>query len=177
MRCSECQPDEIYNLAAQSFVQTSWTQPVLTGEFTALGRDAHARGDEEGGARRRASIRPARARCSARSSRRRSASRRRSIREARTAWPRCTAHWITVNYRESFGLYAVSGILFNHESPRRGLEFVTRKVTDAAARIKLGLATRGSARQPRRAPRLGLCRRLRRRDVAHAPAGRAATTT
>ena len=82
-------------------------------------------------------------------------------------------HWITLNYRESFGLYAVSGILFNHESPRRGLEFVTRKVTDGAARIKLGHLEELQARQPRGAPRLGLRRRLRRRDVAHAPAGRA----
>ena len=79
-------------------------------------------------------------------------------------------HWITVNYRESFGLYAVSGILFNHESPRRGLEFVTRKVTDAVARIKLGLGHRSAARQPRRAARLGLRRRLRGRHVAHAAA-------
>ena len=82
-------------------------------------------------------------------------------------------HWITVNYRESYGLYAVSGILFNHESPRRGLEFVTRKVTDGVARIKLGLANEAAARQPRRAARLGLRRRLRRRDVADAAAGRA----
>ena len=79
-------------------------------------------------------------------------------------------HWITVNYRESYGLYAVSGILFNHESPRRGIEFVTRKVTDGVARIKLGLAQRAPAGQSRRAARLGLRRRLRRRDVAHAAA-------
>ena len=87
------------------------------------------------------------------------------------------AHYITVNYRESYGLFAVSGILFNHESPRRGLEFVTRKVTDGVARIKLGLAKRTAARQPRRAARLGLRRRLRARDVADAAAGRTPTTT
>ena len=79
-------------------------------------------------------------------------------------------HYITVNYRESYDLFAVSGILFNHESPRRGLEFVTRKVTDGVARIKLGLADSLAPRQPRRAARLGLCRRLRPRDVADAPA-------
>ncbi len=86
-------------------------------------------------------------------------------------------HYITVNYRESFGLYAVSGILFNHESPRRGLEFVTRKVSDGVARIKLGLQKKLRHGQPRRAARLGLRRRLRPRDVAHAAAGRRPTTT
>ena len=80
-------------------------------------------------------------------------------------------HDITVNYRESYGLFACSGILFNHESPRRGLEFVTRKVTDAAARIKHGLAAGAALGQPRRPARLGLRRRLRAGDVAHAPAG------
>ena len=82
-------------------------------------------------------------------------------------------HWITVNYRESYDLYAVSGILFNHESPRRGLEFVTRKITDGVARIKLGLADRTAPGQPGCPPRLGLCRGLRRGHVADAPAGEA----
>ena len=82
-------------------------------------------------------------------------------------------HYITVNYRESYDMFAVSGILFNHESPRRGLEFVTRKVTDGVARIKLGLAEHAVARQSRRAARLGLRRRLRAGDVADAAAGRA----
>ena len=86
-------------------------------------------------------------------------------------------HFITVNYRESYDLFAVSGILFNHESPRRGLEFVTRKITDGVARIKLGLAQRAAPRQPRRPARLGLRRRLRARDVADAAAGRSRTTT
>ena len=81
------------------------------------------------------------------------------------------AHYITVNYRESYDLFAVSGMLFNHESPRRGLEFVTRKVTDGVARIKLGSRDHAGARQPRRASRLGLRRRLRARDVADAAAG------
>jgi GDPmannose 4,6-dehydratase len=79
-------------------------------------------------------------------------------------------HWITVNYRESYDLYAVSGILFNHESERRGKEFVTRKITDGVARIKLGPGERAAAGQSRRAARLGLRRRLRARDVADAAA-------
>ena len=86
---------------------------------------------------------------------------------------KCYGHYITVNYRESYDLFAASGILFNHESPRRGLEFVTRKVTDGVARIKLGLQDTAVARQPRRAARLGLRRRLRPGDVADAAAGRA----
>ena len=134
------QPDEVYNLAAQSYVPTSWSQPVLTGEFTALGvtrileavrlvcptaRFYQASSSEMYG---RVTETPQR--------------------ETTSFYPRSPygvakayGHWITVNYRESYGLYAVSGILFNHESPRRGIEFVTRKVTDGVARIKLGLAS------------------------------------
>ena len=82
-------------------------------------------------------------------------------------------HHITVNYRESYGLFAVSGILFNHESPRRGLEFVTRKITDGAARIKLGLEFGAAPRQPRRPTRLGVRRGLRAGHAPDAPAGRA----
>ena len=132
-------PDEVYNLAAQSYVPTSWTQPVLTGEFTALGvtrileaiRLAH----------------PAARFYQASSSEMFGRVSETPQRETTAFYPRSPygvakvyGHWITVNYRESCGLYAVSGILFNHESPRRGIEFVTRKVTDGAARIKLGLA-------------------------------------
>ena len=135
----DTKPDEVYNLGAQSYVPTSWTQPVLTGEFTALGvtrileavRLAHpearfyqASSSEMFG---KVSETPQR--------------------ESTPFHPRSPygvakvyGHWITVNYRESYGMYAVSGILFNHESPRRGIEFVTRKITDGAARIKLGLA-------------------------------------
>jgi GDPmannose 4,6-dehydratase len=133
-------PDEVYNLAAQSYVPTSWTQPVLTGEFTALGVT-----------RILEAIRLAcpRARFYQASS---SEMFGRAVetpqRESTPFYPRspygvakCYGHWITVNYRESYGLYAVSGILFNHESPRRGIEFVTRKVTDGVARIRAGLAT------------------------------------
>ena len=87
------------------------------------------------------------------------------------------AHWMTVNYRESFGLHASSGILFNHESPLRGIEFVTRKVTDGAARIKLGLARAPAARQPRGQARLGPCARLRAGDAPDAAAGAGRTTT
>jgi GDPmannose 4,6-dehydratase len=136
---SDYRPDEIYNLAAQSFVQTSWTQPVLTGEFTALGvtRMLEAMKKAAPGARF----------YQASSSEMFGKVHESPQRESTPFYPRSPygvakvyGHWITVNYRESFALYAVSGILFNHESPRRGLEFVTRKVTDGVARIKLGLA-------------------------------------
>jgi GDPmannose 4,6-dehydratase len=136
----ETRPDEVYNLAAQSFVPTSWTQPVLTGEFTALGvtRLLDAVRLEWPDARF----------YQASSSEMFGKVRETPQRETTPFHPRSPygvakvyGHYITVNYRESYGLYAVSGILFNHESPRRGLEFVTRKITDAAARIKLGLAT------------------------------------
>ena len=135
----ETQPDEVYNLAAQSYVPTSWTQPVLTGEFTALGvtrileavRLVHPRAKFY----------------QASSSEMFGRVTETPQRETTPFYPRSPygvakvyGHWITVNYRESYNLYAVSGILFNHESPRRGIEFVTRKVTDGVARIKLGLA-------------------------------------
>ena len=169
---AEYEPDEIYNLAAQSFVQTSWTQPVLTGEFTALGVTRMLEAMKKAAPKARF--------YQASSSEMFGKVVESPQRESTPFYPRSPygvakvyGHWITVNYRESFGLYAVSGILFNHESPRRGLEFVTRKVTDAAARIKLGLANEAAPRQPRRAARLGIRRRLRRRHVAHAAAGRA----
>ncbi len=134
----ECQPDEIYNLAAQSFVQTSWTQPVLTGEFTALGVTRMLEAMRKGAPEARF--------YQASSSEMFGQVIETPQRESTPYYPRSPygvakvyGHWITVNYRESYGLYAVSGILFNHESPRRGLEFVTRKVTDGVARIKLGL--------------------------------------
>ena len=133
----ESRPQEVYNLAAQSFVPTSWTQPVLTAEFTALGvtrlLDAIRLVDP--------GIRFYQA-----SSSEMFGKVRESPQTERTPFhPRSPygvakvyGHDITVNYRESYGLFACSGILFNHESPRRGLEFVTRKVTDAVARIKHG---------------------------------------
>jgi GDPmannose 4,6-dehydratase len=132
-------PDEVYNLAAQSFVKTSWQQPLLTGDVTGMGctkvleairlqkpetRFYQASSSEMYGLIRE----PVQA-------------------EQTPFYPRSPyavsklyAHWMTVNYRESFGLHASSGILFNHESPLRGIEFVTRKVTDGVARIKLGMA-------------------------------------
>ncbi|MCR9140697.1 MAG: GDP-mannose 4,6-dehydratase [bacterium] len=135
----ETQPDEIYNLAAQSFVPTSWTKPLLTGDFTALGvtrmleavryvnrkiRFYQASSSEMFGKVLEV-----------------------PQSEVTPFYPRSPygvakvyGHFITVNYRESYDMFAVSGILFNHESPRRGKEFVTRKVTDGVARIKLGLA-------------------------------------
>ena len=131
-------PDEIYNLAAQSFVQTSWNQPVLTGEFTALGVTRMLE------AMRKAA--PNARFYQASSSEQFGKVVETPQRESTPFYPRSPygvaklyGHWITVNYRESFNLFAVSGILFNHESPRRGLEFVTRKISDAAARIKLGM--------------------------------------
>jgi len=136
---SEIQPDEIYNLAAQSFVPTSWKQPVLTGEVTALGVTRILES-----IRRHA---PKARFYQASSSEMFGKVRETPQKETTPFYPRspygvakCYGHYITVNYRESFGLFATSGICFNHESPRRGLEFVTRKVTHAVARIKLGFA-------------------------------------
>lgn len=133
----DSQPDEIYNLAAQSFVQTSWSQPVLTGEFTALGVTRMLEAMKKAAPKARF--------YQASSSEMFGKVHESPQKETTPFYPRSPygvakvyGHWITVNYRESFGLYAVSGILFNHESPRRGLEFVTRKVTDAVARIKVG---------------------------------------
>ena len=135
----DARPHEVYNLAAQSFVPTSWTQPVLTGEFTALGvtrileavRLAH----------------PEARFYQASSSEMFGKAVETPQRETTPFYPRSPygaakvyGHWITVNYRESYGLYAVSGILFNHESPRRGLEFVTRKVSYGVAQIVKGKA-------------------------------------
>jgi GDPmannose 4,6-dehydratase len=134
----EHRPEEVYNLAAQSFVPTSFTQPVLTGEFTALGvtriLDAVRIADR--------SIRFYQASSSEMFGKVQEVPQR----ETTPFYPRSPygaakvyGHWITVNYRESYNLFACSGILFNHESPRRGLEFVTRKITHAVARIKLGM--------------------------------------
>jgi GDPmannose 4,6-dehydratase len=134
----ENRPTEVYNLAAQSFVQTSWAQPVFTGETTALGvtrvLDAIRIVDPD--------IRFYQASSSEMFGKVVEVPQR----ESTPFYPRSPygvakvyGHWITVNYRESYGMHANSGILFNHESPRRGLEFVTRKITNSAARIKLGL--------------------------------------
>lgn len=134
----ESQPDEVYNLAAQSFVETSWPQPLLTGQITALGVTNMLEA----------------VRLSSPDARFYQASSSEMFgkvvetpqKETTPFYPRSPygvskvyGHWITVNYRESFDMFACSGILFNHESPRRGIEFVTRKVTDGVARIKLGL--------------------------------------
>ena len=135
----EYRPDEVYNLAAQSFVQTSWNQPVFTGDVTALGvtrvLDAVRIVDPR--------IRVYQASSSEMFGKVVAVPQR----ETTPFYPRSPygvakvyGHWITVNYRESYNLHATSGILFNHESPRRGLEFVTRKISHQAARIKLGLA-------------------------------------
>ncbi|MBP9782092.1 GDP-mannose 4,6-dehydratase [Candidatus Woesebacteria bacterium] len=136
----QIQPDEVYGLAAQSFVKTSWEQPVLTGEFTALGVTR--------------TLEAVRFACpqarfyQASSSEMFGKVQEVPQKETTPFHPRSPygvakvyGHWITINYRESFNMYAVSGILFNHESPRRGLEFVTRKIANAVARIKLGKQT------------------------------------
>lgn len=132
------EPDEVYNLAAQSFVPVSWNQPVLTGEVTALGVTrlleairlvkSHARFYQASSSELFGKVMEV------------------PQTELTPFYPRSPygvskayAHWITVNYRESYNMFATSGILFNHESPRRGLEFVTRKITNGVARIKLGL--------------------------------------
>ncbi|UCC82273.1 MAG: GDP-mannose 4,6-dehydratase [Gemmatimonadota bacterium] len=136
----EARPDEVYNLAAQSFVPASWSQPVLTGEATGLGVMRVLEAVRH--------VSPEARFYQASSSEMFGKVRETPQSERTPFYPRSPygvakvyGHWITVNYRESYGLFAVSGILFNHESPRRGLEFVTRKVTDAAAQIKLGRAT------------------------------------
>ena len=135
----EVRPQEVYNLGAQSFVPTSWKQPILTGDVTALGvtrcleairvLDKSIRFYQASSSEMYGDVRET------------------PQKETTPFYPRSPygvakayGHWITVNYRESYDMYAVSGILFNHESPRRGLEFVTRKVTDGVARIKLGVA-------------------------------------
>jgi GDPmannose 4,6-dehydratase len=135
----EYQPDEVYNLAAQSFVQTSWNQPVFTGDVTALGvtriLDAIR------------IVNPRIRMYQASSSEMFGKVVEVPQRETTPFYPRSPygvakvyGHWITVNYRESYNLHATSGILFNHESPRRGLEFVTRKISHQVAKIKLGMA-------------------------------------
>ncbi len=150
------QPDEIYNLAAQSFVKSSWDQPLLTGQVTAIGvtNVLEAMRTEAPEARF----------YQASSSEMYGLVQHPIQSESTPFYPRSPyavaklyGHWITVNYRESFGLHASSGILFNHESPLRGIEFVTRKVTDAVARIKLGQATK-----------LELGNTLAKRDWGHA---------
>ncbi|HVS45198.1 MAG TPA: GDP-mannose 4,6-dehydratase [Verrucomicrobiae bacterium] len=132
-------PSEVYNLAAQSFVPTSWNQPVLTGEFTGLGVTRVLEAVR--------AVDPKIRFYQASSSEMFGKVIRVPQDEATPFYPRSPygvakayGHWITVNYRESYDMFAVSGILFNHESPRRGREFVTRKISDAVARIKLGLS-------------------------------------
>jgi len=136
IRTSE--PEEVYNLAAQSFVPTSWNQPVLTGEYTALGVTRMLEAIR--------TVNPKIRFYQASSSEMFGKIRETPQNEKTPFYPRSPygvakvyGHWDTVNHRESYGIYCCSGILFNHESPRRGLEFVSRKVTHAAARIKLGL--------------------------------------
>ena len=134
----EYEPTEVYNLAAQSFVPTSWNQPALTGDVTALGVTRILEAIRF--------VNPKTRFYQASSSEMFGKVLEVPQKETTPFYPRSPygvakvyGHWITVNYRESFNLFATSGILFNHESPRRGLEFVTRKITDGVARIKLGM--------------------------------------
>jgi GDPmannose 4,6-dehydratase len=134
----QAKPDEVYNLAAQSFVPTSWTQPVLTGEFTALGVTRMLEAIRV--------VNPAIRFYQASSSEMFGKAEESPQNERTRFYPRSPygvaklyGHWITVNARESYNLFACSGVLFNHESPRRGIEFVTRRVSHGVARIKLGL--------------------------------------
>ncbi|QFF97985.1 GDP-mannose 4,6-dehydratase [Psychrobacillus glaciei] len=136
----QTQPDEVYNLAAQSFVGTSWEQPILTGNITGLAVTNMLEAVRI--------AKPDARFYQASSSEMFGKVVETPQKETTPFYPRSPygvaklyGHWITVNYRESFNMYTCSGILFNHESPRRGVEFVTRKITDAVARIKLGLAT------------------------------------
>jgi len=136
---ADVRPQEVYNLAAMSFVPASWDQPLLTGEFNSMGVTRVLEAIRQ--------VDPAIRLYQASSSEMFGKVREVPQKETTPFHPRSPygvskvfGHYITVNYRESYGLFAVSGILFNHESPRRGLEFVTRKVTDGVARIKLGLA-------------------------------------
>ncbi len=136
----QSEPDEVYNLAAQSFVPTSWTQPVLTAEFTAVGVTRLLEAVRQ--------VNPAVRFYQASSSEMYGKAREVPQGEDTPFHPRSPygvakvyGHFITVNYRESYDMHCTSGILFNHESPRRGIEFVTRKVSDGVARIKLGLQT------------------------------------
>ena len=135
----QANPEEVYNLASQSFVGDSWKQPVFTGEVTGLGVTRMLEAIRQ--------VNPAIKFYQASSSEMFGSTKEMPQNEKTQFYPRSPygvaklyAHWITVNYRESYGLFATSGILFNHESPRRGMEFVTRKITDGVARIKLGLA-------------------------------------
>src|SRR5271157_3493992 len=135
---NQSKADEVYNLAAQSFVPTSWSQPVLTGEFTALGVTRMLEAIRV--------VNPAIRFYQASSSEMFGMVDQSPQNEATRFYPRSPygvaklyGHWITVNARESYGLYTSSGILFNHESPRRGVEFVTRRISYSVARIKLGL--------------------------------------
>lgn len=134
----QSKPDEVYNLASQSFVGESWKQAVLTGEVTGLGVTRVLEAIRQ--------VNPKIKFYQASSSEMFGAVKEKPQHEQTRFYPRSPygvaklyAHWITVNYRESYGMFAVSGILFNHESPRRGLEFVTRKITNGVARIKMGL--------------------------------------
>ena len=163
--------DEVYNLGAQSFIPASWDQPILTGEITALGTTRIL----EAIRRENPAIRFYQA-----STSELFGAAFTSPQNEDTAFnPRSPygvakqyAHWITVNYRQNYDLFACAGILFNHESPRRGLEFVTRKITHGVALIKIRARKKATPRQFRCPTRLGVCRRFRAGYVAYVAARR-----
>ena len=166
---TSCRPHEVYNLASPSFVPMSWRQPVLTAEFAAVGctalLEAIRRVDDE--------IRFYQASSSEIFGEPREVPQTEQTPLAPVTpygVAKAYAHFITLSYRRRYGLHASSGILYNHESPRRPLDFVTRKVARAAAVHQPRARARGLARRSRRAPRLGIRGRLRPRDVAHAAA-------
>ena len=170
------QPEEFYNLAAMSFVPASWDQPMLTGEYNAQGVTRALEAVR--------SVNPKIRFYQASSSEMYGRVREVPQTEMTPFYPRSPygvskvfGHYITVNYRESYDLFACSGILFNHESPRRGIEFVTRKVTDGVARIKLGLTDKLMLGNRDAHRDWGFSGRLRARDVADAAAGLSRTTT
>ena len=166
----DVEPDEVYNLAAQSFVATSWQQPLLTGTVTGMGA--------VGLLEALRLIRPDARFYQASSSEMFGQAQAPRQNERTPFYPRSPyavaklfAHWMTINYRESFGLHASSGILFNHESPLRGIEFVTRSITDGVARIKLGLASELTLGNLEAKRDWGHAQGLRTGDVADAAAG------
>ncbi len=172
-RCASCSRTRSTTSARRATCASRFDMPEYTGDVTALGTLRLLEAIREVGARTTRFYQASSSEMFGKPTRRRRPRRRRSIRAARTRRPRSTRYWITRNYREAYGMFAANGILFNHESPRRGETFVTRKITRGGHADQGRAAGQALPRQPRRAARLGLRRRLRRGDVAHAAGRRA----